>query len=83
MFLKLMRLVAPFAAIARELSIIRELYELELGSRNPPIIRITETPGKSDTTVTYADDAPKAKSALRKLMDGEPVEEEEEDFDLL
>jgi hypothetical protein len=47
---------APFAAISSELRIIRELMELELASRHPPIIRITESPSKNDTTVSYDGD---------------------------
>jgi hypothetical protein len=66
MWLKLMRVLAPFSQIARELTIIRELYEAELASYNPPIIRITEKPKKSDTTVTYMGDEPK-KTMVDKL----------------
>lgn len=69
MFLKLMRLVAPFAAIARELSTIRELYELDLGSRKPPVYRFTEKPKRSDTEVTYAGEEPKRKSALERAKE--------------
>jgi hypothetical protein len=43
----------PFGAIARELKTIRMLYELELSSRNPPIIRVTEKPNRKDTEVSY------------------------------
>lgn len=43
----------PFGSIARELKIIRELYELELSSRNPPIMRVTEKPSRKDTQVSY------------------------------
>jgi hypothetical protein len=53
--------------IARELSIIRELYELELATHKPPIWRITESPGKGDTEVFYTGEEPsKKKSALEK-----------------
>jgi len=64
-----MRLVHPFSTIAREMSILRELYETELAARNPPIIRITENPKKSDTEVSYMGDDDKPKSALQKLKD--------------
>jgi hypothetical protein len=46
--------IRPFAAIARELRIIRELYELDLESREKPIYRITEKPSKKDTEVSYS-----------------------------
>jgi hypothetical protein len=59
---KLSALFNPFGTIARELQIIRELYELELAARtdargNPaPIHRVTESPGRRDTEVTFAGD---------------------------
>jgi hypothetical protein len=65
----------PMSQIAKELAILRELYELDLASRNPPIYRITEAPGKSDTEITYADDEGKKKSKADKLV--EAWEEEE------
>ncbi len=49
------RTVNPLASIACELQILRELYELDLANRNPPIRRITETPSPRDTEVTYGD----------------------------
>ncbi len=63
-----MRLFHPFAAIARELAIIRELYEMDLANRTPPLIRCTEAPGKNDTTVTYADEDEK-KSERERLSE--------------
>jgi hypothetical protein len=61
----------PFAAIAAELRIIRELYELELASRvdsagrPTPIYRVTESPSPSDTEVFFGEDLPKRpKSAI-------------------
>ena len=69
MWKKLMDLVAPFASIAQELRIIRELYELELSQRPSPIIRITEKARRTDTEVTYADEVPHKTSALQKLKD--------------
>ena len=81
MWKRLLRLISPFSEIAKELAVLRELYELELASRNPPIIRITEKPGKDDTVVSYMDDAPaKPKSAmLRSLLTGVAAEDEDED----
>ena len=45
----------PFQTIATELGILRQLYELELSARTPPIIRVTESPKKDDTLVMYGD----------------------------
>jgi hypothetical protein len=45
---------APLGTIARELTILRELYEAELSAREHPIYRVTEKPRKDDTEVTYA-----------------------------
>ena len=50
----LLALFRPLTTIARELAIIRELWELELASRQPPIYRVTERPSKRDTEVTYS-----------------------------
>jgi len=47
---------APLGVIARELMIIRELYEADLAQRENPIYRVTEQPKETDTTVTYAGD---------------------------
>lgn len=69
MMLKLIRLFAPFAVIAKELTIIRELMELELASRPIPIRRVTEQPGRSDTEVFYTDVPTKPKSAMDKMKD--------------
>ena len=49
----LLGIIRPFASIARELRTLRELFELELASRNPPVIRHTERARKSDTEVSY------------------------------
>lgn len=46
-------LLRPLSAIARELRALRELYELELAQRDPPIVRHTEQPADTDTEVTY------------------------------
>lgn len=69
-FNRLKDIFLPFSQIAKELAIIREMYELELSSRNPPIIRVTEEPRRGDTEVSYTDDKPKAKSALKRMLEG-------------
>jgi hypothetical protein len=50
----LLALVRPFGTIARELTIIRQLYEADLGSRERPVNRLTEQPSKYDTEVSYS-----------------------------
>jgi len=40
-------------SIAKDLHKLVMLYELELASRNPPIMLRTETPSEKDTEVTY------------------------------
>jgi len=50
---KIAALIHPFGVIARELTLLRELYELELSARTPPIRRITESPSSKDTEVFY------------------------------
>ncbi len=50
----LLALFRPLTTIAREIRIIRELYEEELSRRDPPIYRVTEKPSKDDTEVSYA-----------------------------
>jgi hypothetical protein len=57
----LLSLLRPLPEIARSLRLIAELYELELASRNPPVLRVTERPSEKDTEVLYAgvkDDRP-------------------------
>lgn len=49
----LLALFRPLTSIARELRIIRELMELELESRTPPIYRVTETPSKRNVEISY------------------------------
>lgn len=68
----------PFGTIARELQIIRELYELELAAhtdhqgRPDPIRRVTEAPSKNDTEVTYAGvDQPKVVDIFEDQEDWE------------
>ena len=50
----LLSLLRPLPVIARELTALRELYESELASRQPPVYRLTEKPSKNDTEVSYA-----------------------------
>lgn len=59
----LLAFVRPLHVIASELKILRQLYEADLDSRDPPIYRVTEKPHKSDTEVSYmgVDEEPKKK----------------------
>lgn len=50
---RLQQILHPFASIAQSLAVIAELYELELSERKPAIRRITETPSRNDTEVSY------------------------------
>ena len=77
MFSKLAEFINPLHTIAKELTAIRELYEAELATRDKPIYRITEDPQEGDTVVMYTGDEPKAKSALRRLLEGLGDEAEE------
>jgi hypothetical protein len=79
-FRRLLGLLSPFHDIARELKILRELYEAELAERDPPIIRRTEKPRKSDTVVSYVGEEDRTKTALRKAFDS-LVNSTEEDLD--
>lgn len=75
--LRLLRLVfQPFKSIAKSLEILVQLYELDLASRTPPIIRVTEKPNpKVDTEVVgYPEDKDSLISHWWRQ-----VEEEEED----
>ncbi len=54
MFRALLAIFRPMKQIADELRILRQLYEADLESRQPPIYRLTETPSKRDTEVSYA-----------------------------
>ena len=56
----LLAIFRPLYTIAKELTTIRELYELELSeryvpdqSKHLPLIRITEKPKKGDVEVSY------------------------------
>ena len=71
----LLALFRPLTTIARELAIIRELWELELASRQPPIYRVTERPSKRDTEVTYSGVTDKRPAYKR----GFEADEEEDD----
>lgn len=60
----LLSIFRPLGVIAKELTIIRQLYEADLAAREQPIYRITEKATKDDTMVTYAgvsDERPKHK----------------------
>lgn len=69
MWKRLLQLLHPFSAIAQELAILRELYELDLSSRNPPIIRVTESPKSGDTMVTYTEADGENKTKLKEQLD--------------
>ena len=60
----LLSIFRPLGVIAKELTILRQLYEADLAAREQPIYRVTEKPTKDDTVVTYAgvsDERPKHK----------------------
>jgi len=75
MFRRLLDAVVPFSQIAAELRILRELYEMDLASRHPPLVRVTEPAGRSDTEVTYMGEP--SRSAVQKLLDQWEQEEPE------
>ena len=62
----LLAIFRPLYTIAKELTTIRELYELELANRYVnlkdavpmPLSRITEKPKKGDVEVTYQNENP-------------------------
>jgi len=78
-FKSLKELLFPFSVIAKELTTLRELYELELSSRTSPIRRITEKPKASDTEVSYMDDDNKKRSPSQELV--EVWQREQDDYD--
>lgn len=80
MFRTLKELLFPFTVIARELTILRELYELELSSHTPPIRRITEKPSASDTEVSYTGDE-KKESPSEQLIEMWQREQDDDDYD--
>jgi hypothetical protein len=73
----LLSFLRPLAEIARELRILRELYELDLGSREKPIYRFTEKPSKLDTEVTYMD-VKDERPVFKRWFGASDVEEDED-----
>lgn len=72
--LRLLRLVfSPFKDIAKSLERIADLYEMELGERNPPIMRRTEKPRKDDTEV-IEDETPRQSILTRWRREAEDDE---------
>lgn len=74
--------IVPLREIAKELRILRELYELDLSQRERPVIRSTEKPSKSDTEVSYMgvkDERPKYKRWF--MPDAAPDEEDGDGLD--
>jgi len=65
----------PFASIAQELRIIRELYEADLASRTPPVYRVVEDPTDGDTTVTYGDGKPTKRTKADDLAESWAAED--------
>jgi hypothetical protein len=63
---KITEIVMPFKAIASELRIMRELYELSLAERG--IHRVTEKPSIADTEVSYMGDPPRKPNEMEKLI---------------
>lgn len=52
-FMPLFGIASSLHLIAKELVIMRELYEADLMSRDVPVMRITQKPRESDTEVSY------------------------------
>lgn len=73
----LQSLLFPFTVIAQELTTLRELYELELSSRTPAILRVTEKPKASDTEVSYMGDEDK-KSRSAELVEAWQREQDDD-----
>lgn len=72
LFVPFWTMAHALSSIAQDLRILRELHELDLSSRHPPIWRITEHPGPSDTEVLYSSDPPKRR---------DPFDSEEDEVD--
>ena len=73
--LRMLRLIfSPMKEIARELRIIRELYEAELAERTPRIIRVTETPDPRFDTEIF--DGSEATPGWKKFLAFDKPEEE-------
>ena len=79
-FLPIPVIASALQDIASELRIIREMYELELSDgriaeHKSPLVRVTEDPKKSDTTVTFGEDETETKdkvslkSRLKAMME--------------
>jgi hypothetical protein len=76
----MLRLIfSPMKEIARELRIIRELYEEELGSRMPPIIRRTEEPNPRFDTEVF--DGSDEKPAWRRFLAFDKPDVNDDEFD--
>ena len=76
--LRMLRLIfSPMKEIAKELKIIRELYEAELSERQPPIIRITEPANPRWDTEVFGDEP--EKPAWRRFLAFDRPEEDPED----
>jgi hypothetical protein len=77
--LRMLRLIfSPMREIARELKIIRELYEAELAERTPRIVRITEAPNpRLDTEVMIPGDLERPE--WRRWLEPDRREPEEDD----
>jgi hypothetical protein len=82
MLSQLRDLLSPFTEIAKEIRILRELYELDLANREVPIRRVTEEPSKYDTEVTYSgeEDIPPnpIRDTARRLIAAWTGEDEDE-----
>lgn len=76
---KLLTLVVPFSQIALQLKRIADMYELDLASRNPPIIIQTEKPSKNDTQVTYGEEDEGKLSLRQRLVRQLEMEAEDDD----
>lgn len=83
MFKAILDFLSPLQTIAKELRIIRKLYEADLSHRQHPIYRITHRPKKSDTQVYYtgqdADTKPKHKQWVTDMLDGVQGHDEEDE----
>jgi hypothetical protein len=75
--LRMLRLIfSPMREIARELKIIRELYEAELAEREPPIRRITEEPNPRFDTEVFLEDGGSERPGWKRFLSFEKPEEE-------
>jgi hypothetical protein len=82
MLTKLLDILLPLKSIAQELRHIRQLYELELSERTPPIILPSQAPSRYDTEVITDELGDRPKSALTKIKEKLfPQEIDDEEFD--